>query len=77
MLSDLDLEEQILKPFQFLYAHYFSMSNITKIVNTEKLFQKFRDHYKEETFQPKINEASKSLDLHNVSQMQEKLMKAS
>ena len=53
------------------------MSNITKLVNTDKLFQKFKDHYKEETFQPKINQESKSLDLHNISQMQEKLMKAS
>jgi thiaminase len=77
LLSDQDLEDHIIKPFQFLYPHYFSMSNITKIVNTEKLFNKFKDHYKEETFQPKINEESKSLDLHNISQMQEKLMKAS
>jgi hypothetical protein len=71
------LEDHLIRPFQYLYPHYYSLSNITKIVNTEKLIEKYRDHYKEETFQPKINPESKSMDLHNVSQMYEKLMRAS
>jgi hypothetical protein len=63
MLSDVQLEDLIIKPFQFLYPHYYTLHNITKVVNQDRALSNLMDHFKENTFRPKINQESVNMDL--------------
>lgn len=36
-IDEIGLEEQIVKPFQSLYPHFFSLTNITRLANLEKV----------------------------------------
>lgn len=62
-----------MKPFQYLYPHFYNLNNITKVVNQDKALSNLLEHYKEHTFHPKISQTSVNMDLQNISQIYSKL----
>jgi len=42
-LDEDGLEEQIVKPFQVLYPHFFSLENITRLANLDKVNKRISD----------------------------------